>query len=189
MWGVGGAACDGAGGAGGAIGGGGAGGGSGDTAAGENEAGASGDCATKKHCNYLGTMILWIRIPLFESTHQLRSTPTRTGSSARSSRSTAAELPFVKHGGEPWIAEDWPLHVRTRYVEWFGNTSGTKEANVHNYVAMCLFKYRKLNLLTNKCVRSLLIMKGPFAVGRSLKLNFNILFLDITMWNIHSPTL
>lgn len=45
MWGAGGAAWAGAGGAGGAIGGGGAGGGSGDTAAGENDAGASGDCA------------------------------------------------------------------------------------------------------------------------------------------------
>lgn len=48
MWGAG-AECAGAGGAGGAIGGGGAGGGSGDTAAGENDAGAKGDCATKKN--------------------------------------------------------------------------------------------------------------------------------------------
>lgn len=54
MWGAG-AECAGAGGAGGAIGGGGAGGGSGDTAAGENDAGASGDCAMEKMLGILRT--------------------------------------------------------------------------------------------------------------------------------------
>lgn len=106
MWGAG-AECAGAGGAGGAIGGGGAGGGSGDTAAGENDAGASGDCAMEKMLGILLTVPnVYQPVYHIKRTYQQQSEPTQTDSSAHNNRSTAVKPLSVKLDVKPWTAGD-----------------------------------------------------------------------------------